>query len=172
MGLYGQTCIFQNLIAGLFKTIADFLGALIGKFINAPLCAAEQLVGALLSKLTNELTAAISPILQSLSDTLGGALGSISEIVGQALEVIGLSNMNPNDVKWYIENTNIMYPNAHVRENVSIKYGLFAWPTTFLIDPSGKIIAVNLRGNNLVELVKERMENPDTVKELIKRKRN
>jgi hypothetical protein len=83
-------CIFQNLIAGLFKTIADFLGALIGKFINAPLCAAEQLVGALLSKLTNELTAAISPILQSLSDTLGGALGSISEIVGQALEVIGL----------------------------------------------------------------------------------
>ena len=83
-------CIFQNLIAGLLQTVSDFLGALVGNIVNAPLCAAEQFVGALLSKLTNDLIGAISPILESLSSTLGGALGSISSIVGKALEVIGL----------------------------------------------------------------------------------
>ena len=83
-------CIFQNLIAGLLQTVSDFLGSLVGNIVNAPLCAAEQFVGALLSKLTNDLISSISPILESLSSTLGGALGSISSIVGQALEVIGL----------------------------------------------------------------------------------
>ena len=83
-------CIFQNLIKALLQTISDFLASLVGKFINAPLCAAEQMVGALLSKLTNDMIAAISPILESLSSTLGGALGTISSIIGKALDVIGL----------------------------------------------------------------------------------
>ena len=47
------------------------------------------MVGALLSKLTNDMIAAISPILESLSSTLGGALGTISSIIGK-VDVIGL----------------------------------------------------------------------------------
>jgi len=97
--IFGQTikeamdviyCIFENLIKSLLKTIVDFLLSLVGKFINAPLCAAEQFAGALLSKLASDMSAAISPILQSLSDTLGGALGSVNEIIGKALEFVGL----------------------------------------------------------------------------------
>ena len=83
-------CIFENLIMALLKTIADFLAELIGKLINAPICAAEQFVGALLSKLVNDMKSAISPILQSLTDTLGGALGTVNDIINQALEIIGL----------------------------------------------------------------------------------
>jgi len=97
--IFGQTikeamdviyCIFENLIKSLLKTIVDFLLSLVGKFINAPLCAAEQFAGALLSKLASDMSAAISPILQSLSDTLGGALGSVNSIIGKALEIVGL----------------------------------------------------------------------------------
>ena len=97
--IFGQTikevmdtifCIFENLIASLLKTITDFLLSLVGKFINVPICAAEQFAGALLSKLASDMSAAISPILESLSDTLGGALGTVNEIIGKALEVVGL----------------------------------------------------------------------------------
>ena len=83
-------CIFENLIAALLKTIADFLTALVGKFINAPICAAEELVAALLNSLVNSMTDAIAPILNTLSETLGGALGSINSIIGKALEIVGL----------------------------------------------------------------------------------
>ena len=84
-------CIFQNLIKALLQTISDFLASLVGKFINAPLCAAEQMVGALLSKLTNDMIAAISPILESLSSTLGGVLELlVASSVRDYLDVIGL----------------------------------------------------------------------------------
>lgn len=83
-------CIFENLIAALYKTIADFLGALVGKFINAPLCAAEQLVGALLNNLFNQMSDAILPILNSISESLGGALGTVNDIINKALEIIGI----------------------------------------------------------------------------------
>ena len=48
-------CIFQNLIKALLQTISDFLEPLVGKFINAPLCVPEQMVGVILSKLTNDM---------------------------------------------------------------------------------------------------------------------
>ena len=83
-------CIFENLIAALFKTILDFLNALIGKFVNAPACAAEQLVGALLNNLFNKMQQSILPILNSISESIGGALGSVNEIIGKALEFIGI----------------------------------------------------------------------------------
>ena len=36
-----------------------------------------------------------------------------------------------------------------------------AWPTTFLIAPDGEIIAKNLRGERLVDLVKEKISAYD-----------
>ena len=83
-------CIFENLIAALLKTITDFLLSLVGKMINAPICAAEEFVGALLNSLSNSIRDAISPILDTLSETLGGALGKVNEIIGKALEIVGL----------------------------------------------------------------------------------
>lgn len=35
--------------------------------------------------------------------------------------------------------------------------GIVSCPTTFLIDPNGKIIAKNLRGEKLVDLVAEKL---------------
>lgn len=82
-------CIFENLIKALFKTIFEFLVSLIGKFINAPICAAEEFIGALMGNLANGINEAISPILNTLSETLGGALGSVNDIIDKALNYIG-----------------------------------------------------------------------------------
>ena len=83
-------CLFGNVIAGLNKTIKNFLKSLIGKFINAPLCAAEQMIGALMGDILGGITNTIGPILSSLTSTLGGALGSVTSLIGKALNGIGL----------------------------------------------------------------------------------
>ena len=83
-------CIFENLIKALLKTITDFLIALVGNFVNAPLCAAEQFMGALMNKLLNDMQQAIGPILNTLTETLGGALGEVNKIIDEALKYIGI----------------------------------------------------------------------------------
>ena len=83
-------CLFENVINGLKNTISNFLKALIGKFINAPLCAVEQFVGSLLSNIMDKINSAIGPILGGLTATLGGALGSVSSLISKALAGIGL----------------------------------------------------------------------------------
>ena len=83
-------CLFENLIKGLKETIGDFLKSLIGKLLNAPLCAAEQFLGALLENIMDKIKSLIGPILNSLSSTLGGALGSINSLIDKALAGIGL----------------------------------------------------------------------------------
>tara|TARA_R100000008_G_C3586197_1_gene172531 strand:+ start:1735 stop:3933 length:2199 start_codon:yes stop_codon:yes gene_type:complete len=83
-------CLFENVIASIFNVVFDLLGGLVGQFINAPLCAAEEFVGALLGTVNGFIDDTISPILDTLSGTLGGILGSISNFVSKALNVVGL----------------------------------------------------------------------------------
>ena len=83
-------CLFENVIGGLKNTIKNFLGALVGNFINAPLCAVEQMIGSLMGNIMNKITNLISPILGGLSATLGGALGSVKGMIGKALAGINL----------------------------------------------------------------------------------
>ena len=78
-------CLFGNVISGLKNMIGNFLKTLIGKIVNVPLCAAEQLVGTLLNDVLGSINDTITPILSSLTSTLGGALGSVSSLVDKAL---------------------------------------------------------------------------------------
>ena len=79
-------CLFGNVISGLKNMIGNFLKTLIGKIVNVPLCAAEQLVGTLLNDVLGSINDTITPILSSLTSTLGGALGSVTSLVNKALE--------------------------------------------------------------------------------------
>ena len=78
--------LFGNVIDGLKNMIGNFLKELIGKIVNVPLCAAEQLVGTLLNDVLGSINDTITPILSSLTSTLGGALGSVTSLVNKALE--------------------------------------------------------------------------------------
>ena len=78
-------CLFGNVISGLRNMIGNFLKTLVGKIVNVPLCAAEQLVGTLLNDVLGSINDTITPILSSLTSTLGGALGSVSSLIDKAL---------------------------------------------------------------------------------------
>ena len=83
-------CLFENLIGGLKNTIGNFLKTLVGKLLNAPLCAAEQILGSLLENIMGKIKSLIGPILGSLTATLGGALGSVNSLINKAMAGIGL----------------------------------------------------------------------------------
>ncbi|MBN2092096.1 redoxin domain-containing protein [candidate division KSB1 bacterium] len=74
------------------------------------------------------------------------------------LEVIGLANDDSSALCNYIKEQNIPYPNTLAGKELIRSYGISAYPTTFLIAPDGNILAKNLRGDNLVAIVKEKMQ--------------
>lgn len=45
------------------------------------------------------------------------------------------------------------------KNEVAVQYGIRAIPASFLIDPEGKIVAKNLRGENLLDFLEETLQN-------------
>ena len=64
-------CLFRKIVKNLFKMVGQFLRAIIDRFINTPLCAVENIVGALIGKLTGLINSAISAIMAPLNAILG-----------------------------------------------------------------------------------------------------
>lgn len=77
-------CRFEDIIAGLFNLVGDFLYSLIGKVINVPFCAVESFINALLSKLLNDIDRALKPFF----DQINKALAPVSKIMGSVFQVI------------------------------------------------------------------------------------
>ena len=73
------------------------------------------------------------------------------------LTIIGLAHDDPSDLEDFVRIHEIPYANGISTEEVEKAYGIVAWPTTFLVAPNGEIIAKNLRGEGLVDLVTERI---------------
>jgi|DEB0MinimDraft_6_1074348.scaffolds.fasta_scaffold00074_17 hypothetical protein len=79
-------CKINDVINGLSKLVGEFLFSLIGNWINAPFCAAEQFTNALINNIANRIDKALQPIL----DGLGDILGEESRIAGQIFYYIDL----------------------------------------------------------------------------------
>ena len=75
--------------------------------------------------------------------------------------MLGLAQDEEKSVRQYIEKEKIDYPNALAGKKVLDAYGINAYPTMILIGPDGKIVAKNLRGMRMTELVKEKMDEYD-----------
>ena len=66
-------CLFRNIIGNLLKMVGNFLSAAVDRFINTPLCAVENFVGALIGKLAGLITSAVDSILGPVKALVGGA---------------------------------------------------------------------------------------------------
>lgn len=75
------------------------------------------------------------------------------------LQIIGLTSYDTLEkVKDYVARHKIPYTNALGPEKVTKSYGITAFPTTFLIDPEGRILAKNLRGADLIQKIEAKMD--------------
>ena len=74
-----------------------------------------------------------------------------------SLIMIGLARDDSTKLVNYIEAEKILYPNVLAKEALLDTYGITGYPTTLLIGPDGRIIANNLRGENVIALVRDKM---------------
>ena len=77
-------CLMENVINGLRDMIGKFLKGMLGKIINFPLCAAEQFLGGLISKITDTIQGLLGPVLGAIGSLAGMALGNFSSIMNKA----------------------------------------------------------------------------------------
>ena len=75
-----------------------------------------------------------------------------------SLLVIGLAEDDSTTLAPFIAEQAIPYPNALATKELLDAYGVNRFPTTFLIGPDGTIIAKDLRGESVVEQVREKMK--------------
>lgn len=75
-------CIFEKLLPILIDFLVKMLTNMVGKAINAPLCAVEQAVGAILNKLIDSIDKLLRPIFSGLN-WLIGAVGQVKDILGK-----------------------------------------------------------------------------------------
>lgn len=92
-------CKFDEIMDNLKNIVSDFLFALVNLAINNPtLCAVEAFTNSLLNNLANTIDQEIQPVLDQVSDMLGGAaqvVGSVFSVVNQVLAFEGLLCSEP-----------------------------------------------------------------------------
>ncbi len=82
-----------------------------------------------------------------------------SSLSRDKLEIIGLAKDDEKNLRNYIEEQKIEYPNALASKELLAKYGISKYPTSFLINPKGKIVRIDVRGSDAMELIREEIED-------------
>ena len=75
-------CLFEKLIPLILDYIINMLTNMIGKTINAPLCAVEEFTAGILGKLMDFIEDLLGPVMSGLNWLLGG-IGQISSVLSQ-----------------------------------------------------------------------------------------
>ena len=80
-----------------------------------------------------------------------------SEYQNENFTLIGIANDNFEALQDFVKKQEIKWEQILQSEDKSIiaDYGVTGYPTTFLIDPEGKIISKNIRAVELSEKLKE-----------------
>jgi hypothetical protein len=77
------SCLFRKIIGQLISILTKFLLDAVDRFINVPLCAAENILSAVLGKLTGLINSALNAIMAPVNAILGAA-----DLVGDVLSIV------------------------------------------------------------------------------------
>ena len=80
-------CLFRKIIGNLIKMITNLLLSVIDRFINVPLCAVENIIGALIGKLTGLINSAVNAIMAPLNAILG-AINLVEDILSLVIDIL------------------------------------------------------------------------------------
>ena len=85
------SCAFAKIIRGLAKLVGNLLLQMLDKFINGPMCLAENFVNNLLNQILGPIEAAIGlalGLINGFLSAIGGAVSVISGIAGQLFNML------------------------------------------------------------------------------------
>ena len=80
-------CFFRKILSNLIKMLTKMLLGIVDRFINVPLCAVENIVGALIGKLTGLINSAVNAIMAPLNAILG-AVDLVGDILSLVIDVL------------------------------------------------------------------------------------
>jgi hypothetical protein len=76
-------CLIRKIISQLISMLTKFLLSAVDRFINVPLCAAENILAGLIGKLTGLISSALDAIMAPVNAILGAA-----DLVGDVLQIV------------------------------------------------------------------------------------
>lgn len=76
-------CLFRKIIGQLISMLTKFLLSAVDRFINVPLCAAENILSGLIGKLTGLIGSALDAIMAPVNALLGAV-----DLVGDVLQIV------------------------------------------------------------------------------------
>lgn len=79
-------CLFEKILDKLFPFLEDMLSGLVGRAINAPLCAIEEFTATILNKVIDIIDELLEPILSGLDWLLNG-LSQVTSILSKATSI-------------------------------------------------------------------------------------
>ncbi len=77
------SCLFRKIVGQLISILTKFLLSAVDRFINVPLCAAENILAAVIGKLTGLINSALSAIMAPVNAILGAV-----DLVGDVLSIV------------------------------------------------------------------------------------
>lgn len=81
----GIWCAIQNILGKVFGFVESFISQMVNSVVSLPLCALEATVGSIIQAVTNEITAAITPIIEDALELIGGPIGEVTSFISQAI---------------------------------------------------------------------------------------
>ncbi|WJZ48263.1 baseplate hub subunit and tail lysozyme [Synechococcus phage DSL-LC02] len=83
-------CLFEKLLTYIFSLINDLLQGLINKLFDVVQCTVDDFLNDMFTSISDFIEKNISPILEQINSIFGGALGSVTNIISQALGYAGI----------------------------------------------------------------------------------
>ena len=84
-------CAFKNIMKNLTGMVGNFLGQIMDKFINTPMCAVENFVGSLLGKISGLIDGAVNSVMTPIKSLLAGmgvASSGLDDVMGFATDAL------------------------------------------------------------------------------------
>ena len=88
--LNGLSCGFAKIVNGLQKTFEGLLDSILGKFINGPMCAAENIVSNLVDSVLGQITGLIDSVVGPLASFITGLTGKAMNLIGSAFNALNM----------------------------------------------------------------------------------
>lgn len=81
----GIWCAIGKVLKRVIGFVDSFLKQLINYAVSMPLCALEAAAGSIIQAVTNDITAAITPIIENALEVLGEGIGEVTSFISSAL---------------------------------------------------------------------------------------
>ena len=149
-------CLFNKIMDGLVGMIADFLQNAIDQFINAPLCAIENMLTGILGSVVAALNSMITGLASKISGFAGAAAGLVSGVLDAIGDLLALFKCEPEDECPETKEWNILDAAGQngfsgislnitdvVQQAIAVKDS-FTDVVSFVYDGDGNILGVNV----------------------------